>query len=115
VTAHGRVGGCQPGCQSRGPHGVDLSVTLSVPEAEDGLMRVTYAGKGLTELMPPWIEARRRGIALDLETDSRERRRFDDGMVWGPGGGDARHQAPAHQLVGTHRYLERRARWVERF
>jgi hypothetical protein len=43
------------------PQGVDLSVSVTVPEADDSLVRVSYDGKVLTELTPPWIESRRQG------------------------------------------------------
>lgn len=57
-------------------NGVDISVNISVPEADDGLVRLSFDGRGLVEMTPPWIEARRRGITLDADTDALSRRRF---------------------------------------
>lgn len=56
--------------------GVDLSINVSVPEADDSVVRVIYDGRVLVELTPPWIEARRHGLTLDPQTDSEARRRF---------------------------------------
>ena len=63
------------------PQGVDLSVSVTVPEADDSLVRVSYDGKVLTELTPPWIESRQRGVTVDPETDRQGRRRFYDRIV----------------------------------
>lgn len=57
-------------------NGVDLSVNVNVPEADDSVVRVVYDGRLLTELTPPWIEARRHGVTLDAESDQVERHRF---------------------------------------
>ena len=57
-------------------NGVDLSVNVSVPEADDSVVRVIYDGRVLVELTPPWIEARRHGVTLDAESDGVARRRF---------------------------------------
>lgn len=58
------------------PDGVDLSVTVAVAEADDTVVRLTFDGRPLLEMVPPWIEARRRGIQLDAEIDVEARRRF---------------------------------------
>ena len=56
--------------------GVDLSIAVSVPQADDSVVRVIYEGRVLVELTPPWIEARRDGHILDPEADSEARHRF---------------------------------------
>jgi hypothetical protein len=63
------------------PQGVDLSVSVTVPEAHDSLVRVVYDGKVLTELTPPWIESRRQGVTVDPETDRQTRLWFYDRIV----------------------------------
>lgn len=57
-------------------NGVDLAVNVSVPEEDDTLVRVLYEGRVLMEMVPPWIEARRRGMDVDDATDAEARRRF---------------------------------------
>lgn len=56
--------------------GVDVSVGLVVPEADDTVIRLMVEGKMLLEMTPPWIEARRHRIALDAAIDAEARRRF---------------------------------------
>jgi hypothetical protein len=56
--------------------GVDLSINVSVAEADDSVVRVIYEGQVLVELTPPWIEARRHGLRLDPQSDREARRRF---------------------------------------
>lgn len=56
--------------------GVDLSINVTVPEADENLVRVMYNAAPLLELVPPWIEAHRRGIPLDPATDQEARQRF---------------------------------------
>jgi hypothetical protein len=63
------------------PHGVDISVSVTVPEAHDSLVRVVYDGKVLAELTPPWIESRRQGVTVDPETDRQMRFWFYDRIV----------------------------------
>ncbi|MGH7722329.1 MAG: hypothetical protein ACRENL_05770 [Candidatus Dormibacteria bacterium] len=63
------------------PQGVDASVSVSVAEADDGVVKVSYDGKVLAELIPPWIEDRRRGAAPDPETDRQERQQYYAGIV----------------------------------
>ena len=58
------------------PDGVDLSVSILVAEADDTVVRLTYDGRTLLEMVPPWIEARRRHIELDPDVDTEARRRF---------------------------------------
>jgi hypothetical protein len=62
-------------------NGVDLSVNVNVPEADDSVVRVVYDGRVLAELTPPWIEARRHGVTLDAEGDEVVRRRFYDLII----------------------------------
>ena len=57
-------------------NGVDLSINVAVPEADDSVVRVIYDGRLLVELTPPWIEARRHGVSLDAPSDREARRRF---------------------------------------
>lgn len=56
--------------------GVDLWVNISVAEADDSIVRLVLEGRTVAELSPPWIEARKHGVALDPHTDSEARRRF---------------------------------------
>ncbi len=56
--------------------GVDLSIKVSVPEADDSLVRVSYDGRVILEMVPPWIEARRRGVHVDPRADTEARRDF---------------------------------------
>jgi hypothetical protein len=57
-------------------NGVDLSVSIAVPEADDSIVRIIYDGNPILEVTPPWIEARRHGIRLSDEDDAEARRRF---------------------------------------
>lgn len=57
-------------------NGVDFSINVHVPEADDCLVRVIYDGRLIAELTPPWIEARRHGVTPDPQTDAEARRRF---------------------------------------
>jgi hypothetical protein len=57
-------------------NGVDLSINVTVPEANDSLVRVIYDGKVILEMVPPWIEARRRGMRVDHRADTEARRSF---------------------------------------
>jgi hypothetical protein len=59
-------------------NGIDLSINVSVPQADDSLVRVIFDGRVLLELTPPWIEARRHNMKLDPQTDSEARRRFHE-------------------------------------
>lgn len=63
------------------PQGVDCSVSVTVLEADDRVVRVAYHGKEIMKVTPPWIEARRQGVALDADTDTQERRRFNDRII----------------------------------
>jgi hypothetical protein len=56
--------------------GVDLSINVTVPEADDSVVRVIYEGRLLVELTPPWIESRRDGVALDPQADHEARSSF---------------------------------------
>jgi hypothetical protein len=56
--------------------GVDSAITLSVPQADDSIVRVIYDGSLLGERTPPWIEARRDAQASDPEADADARRSF---------------------------------------
>lgn len=56
--------------------GVDLSVAVTVAEADDSVVRITYDGKVLSEQTPPWIEDRREGKATDPAADLEGRRAF---------------------------------------
>jgi hypothetical protein len=61
--------------------GVDLSINVTVPEADDSIVRVIYEGRALVEVTPPWIEARRDGVALDPQADHEARGRFYSGIL----------------------------------
>jgi hypothetical protein len=56
--------------------GVDSSISLSVPQADDSIVRVIYDGSVLVELTPPWIEARRGGVTPNPEADADARQQF---------------------------------------
>ena len=61
--------------------GVDCSVSVTVLESDDSVVRVAFDGKEILHVTPPWIDARRQGVTLDVETDREERRRFDDRIL----------------------------------
>jgi hypothetical protein len=61
--------------------GVDLSINLTVPENDDSTVRVIYEGRVLVEVTPPWIEARRDGVAFDPQADGEARSRFYSGIL----------------------------------
>jgi hypothetical protein len=62
--------------------GVDLSISVNVPEAQDSVVRVIYEGRLLLELMPPWIEARTRVAGpLDPHADYEARCDFYSRIV----------------------------------
>ncbi len=63
--------------------GVDLSVTMTVPEANDSVVRITYDGKVVSEQTPPWIEDRRAGKATEFAADLEGRRAFYGRIVDG--------------------------------
>lgn len=57
-------------------NGVDLSIGISVPEAEDHVVRVIVDGRIVSEMTPPWIEARRHRINVAEEDDVAARAQF---------------------------------------
>lgn len=61
--------------------GVDLSINLTVAEADDSILRVIYEGRLLVEMTPPWIEARRAGVPFDPRADNDARGRFYDAII----------------------------------
>ncbi|MHB8718634.1 MAG: hypothetical protein ACYDAC_07050 [Candidatus Dormibacteria bacterium] len=63
------------------PEGIDLSVGIVVAESDDCVVRLSYDGRVLRQVVPPWIEARQRGIALDPASDAAARRRFNGVML----------------------------------
>jgi hypothetical protein len=63
------------------PLGVDCSVSVSVLEVDDSVVRIAFDGREVFAMTPPWIAARRRGLTLDVETDAQERARFRDGIL----------------------------------
>jgi hypothetical protein len=63
------------------PLGVDCSVTVTVREVDDSVVRVAYDGKEVLAVTPPWIEARRQGRVLDAVIDHEQRSRFHDGIL----------------------------------
>jgi hypothetical protein len=63
------------------PLGVDCSVTVTVHEVDDSVVRVAYDGKDVLAVTPPWIEARRQGLVLDEVTDSEQRIHFHDSIL----------------------------------
>ncbi|HEY2593809.1 MAG TPA: hypothetical protein VGK33_07905, partial [Chloroflexota bacterium] len=56
--------------------GVDSSISISVPQADDSIVRIIYDGTVLSEVTPPWIAARRDGLRPDPASDADERQRF---------------------------------------
>jgi hypothetical protein len=56
--------------------GVDSSISISVPQANDAVVRVIYDGTVMSELTPPWIAARRDGLSPVPQADADARRRF---------------------------------------
>lgn len=56
--------------------GIDLSIKLMVPEADQNRVRIVYNGVLLRELAPPWIQAPQRDVPLDSTTDEDDRQRF---------------------------------------
>ena len=58
--------------------GVDVWVNLSVPEANDSLVRLVLDGRTIAEITPPWIEARRHGMVVDPQVEAEARRRFNE-------------------------------------
>ncbi len=63
------------------PLGVDCSVGITVLEADDCVVHVTYDGKAILAVKPPWILGRRRGQSGDAAADHDARSRFYDGIL----------------------------------
>lgn len=58
------------------PGGIRLRIALVVEEADDALVHVRVQDDVVASGMPPWIEARRRGVRLTDEQDAEQRREF---------------------------------------
>lgn len=56
-------------------------VSIEVDEKEDTVVAARVDTDLIGQGVPPWIEARLEGRAVDRETDAAERRRFRDAMV----------------------------------
>ena len=58
------------------PVGVRLRISLMVDETDDATIHVRVGDEVIASGTPPWIEARRRGLALTEAEDSAQRRQF---------------------------------------
>lgn len=56
--------------------GVDLSIKLIVPEADQNTVRIIYNGALFREWAAPWIQAPQLDVPLDSPTDQDARQRF---------------------------------------
>ena len=63
------------------PLGVDCSVSVSVLEVDDSVVRVAFDGREILAVTPPWITARRRGLTMDVETDRQDRNDFRERIL----------------------------------
>ena len=58
------------------PRGIRLRIALVVEESDDAVVHVRFADEVVASGVPPWIDARRRGVALSEDDDAAQRRQF---------------------------------------